>query len=97
MDDRTTENILHDSLVRLGVEVRVEDLEESRGGFCRLNDEPLVVVNRTAPRSSRIEVLIEALSQLDTSGIYLPPAIRDRLEADTNDSHKDKRRRNTKT
>jgi hypothetical protein len=74
------DRILRDILARLGVEVRVEPMEFGSGGFCRLDDEPLIVLSPGLPLSKRIEFYLEALRRLDTSGVYLPPAIRDRLE-----------------
>ncbi len=88
MDNRELEKHLRDALKRLGVRVRVEPVEDSSGGFCRLDDEPVVVVSPDLSRSRRNEIFISALKQLDTSGIYLPPAIRDRLEEDSDASHK---------
>ena len=86
MDDRGLEKRLRDALKRLGVRIRVEPIEDGSGGFCRLDEEPLVVISPDLSRSRRIELFLHALRQLDTSGIYLPPAIRDRLEEDMNAS-----------
>jgi len=80
VEEHDLDRILRDILTRLGVEVRVEPMEFGSGGFCRLDDEPLIVLSPGLPLSKRIEFYLEALRRLDTSGIYLPPAIRDRLE-----------------
>ena len=87
MDNHELEKILLDTLKRLGVKVRVEVVEDSSGGFCRLDKEPLVVVSPGLLQSTRCEIFISALRKLDTSGIYLPPAIRDLLEEDSDASH----------
>jgi hypothetical protein len=87
MDDRELEKHLRDALRRLGVSIRVEPLEDGPGGFCRLDAEPLVVVSPDLERSKRIEIFLGALRKLDTSGIFLPPAIRDRLEEDEGSSN----------
>ena len=87
MDDREMEKQLRDALKRLGIAVRVETLEEGVGGLCRLEQDRLVVLSHDLPRSKRIEILLNALRRLDTAGIYLPPAIRDRLEEDPDVPH----------
>ena len=80
VDNTELEKVLIDSLRRISVTVRVERVEDSSGGFCRLDDHPLVVLSPDALRSRRIEILLHALRQLDTSGIYLPPAVRDLID-----------------
>jgi len=80
--EQELEATLIDALTRLGVRIRRERLEDGSGGFCRLDREPLIVLSNDLPRSKRIELFLSALKRLDTSGIYLPPAIRDRLEGE---------------
>ena len=80
MEDRDLEKLLRDILHRLGVRIRVEQLEDGNGGFCKLDQEPLVVLSMTSTRKQRIDILISALRRLDTTGIFIPPAIRDLLE-----------------
>ena len=80
--ERDIEKLLIDALTRLGVKVRREPMENGSGGFCRLDDEPVIVLSPGLSPPKRIEMFLDALRRLDTSGIYLPPAIRDRLEDD---------------
>jgi hypothetical protein len=86
MDDRHLEKLLRDTLQKLGVRIRVEKLEDGDGGvgkgggFCRLDHEPLVVLSSIATSKQRIDILVSALRQLDTSGIFIPPAVRDLLD-----------------
>jgi len=80
VEEHDVEKFLRDALARLGVEIRHEPMEDGTGGFCRLEAEPLIVLSPGLPRSKRVEIYLYALRRLDTSGIYLPPAIRDRLE-----------------
>jgi len=82
VEEHDIERILREALRRLGVTVRTESMEQGRGGFCKLDQQLLVVLSPGLPPSKRIELLLDALRRLDTSGIYLPPAIRDRLEGD---------------
>jgi len=74
------ERILIDSLSRLGVTIRREEIEHGPGGFCRLDREPLIVYSPGLSQSKRIELFLNALKRLDTSGIFLPPVVRDKLE-----------------
>ncbi|HDS31086.1 MAG TPA: hypothetical protein ENN67_08595 [Firmicutes bacterium] len=85
MDDRDLEKYLRDALKRLGVKIRTEQLEDGSGGFCRLDTEPLIVIPPSLERSKRIEIFLGALRKMDTSGIFLPPFIREQLEDETDD------------
>jgi len=81
MKDRELEKILLDTLERLGVTVRRELMEDSSGGYCRLGEDPVVVYPPGLSISKRIELFIEVLRKMDTSGIYLPPVVRDKIES----------------
>ena len=85
MREREIEKILRDTLKRLGVEVRSEPMEYGTGGFCRLDEEPMVVIPPDLARVKRIELFLYALRRLDTSGIYLPPVIRELIEGNENE------------
>ena len=82
MEERALEKLLRDTLQKLGVKIRIEELEDGGGGFCRLDSEPLVVLSPTSSRKQHIQVFLRALKQIDTAGIFLPPAVRDLLEED---------------
>ena len=80
MDERTLEKTLVDLLTRLGVTVRREQIDYGSGGYCRLDDEPLIVLPPELTTAKRVEVYLGALRRLDTSGIFIPPVIRDLME-----------------
>lgn len=82
MDERKLYNSLRDALKRMGVTIREERVEHGSGGFCRLDAEPLIVLSPDLSLAKRIDFFLNALRRLDTSGIYLPPVIRDMLEED---------------
>lgn len=70
---------LEAALHRLGVKLREESLPEelgSAGGLCVIRGERVVIVAPDAPPWRRAEVLLDALRQLGTEDIWLPPAIR---------------------
>ena len=48
-----------------------------KGGYCLLEKEKVIVINKLNPLEQRIKALAQAFSQLDTSNIYMKPAIRD--------------------
>ena len=81
MKDRELEKFLLDTLKRLGVTVRRELMEDSAGGYCRLDDDPVVVYPPGLSISKRIELFVEVLRKMDTSGVYLPPVVRDKIES----------------
>ena len=86
MLERDIENILFDALIRLGVEIRREQIEYGSGGFCRLDNDPMIVYSPELSQRKRIELFLNVLRRLDTSAIYLPPAIRDMIESQGTDS-----------
>lgn len=87
MHERDIEKILNDALRRLGVEIRQEQIENGSGGFCRLDNDPIIVYSPGLPRKKRIDLFVKALRKIDTSSIYLPPVIREMLEAQDSDSN----------
>jgi len=75
--------LLEAALARLGVRLREEPLgEEARlaGGLCRLRGELVCLVDPSRPPRERRTVLLDALGRLDTSDVWLPPALRDALD-----------------
>ncbi|MBW1988193.1 MAG: hypothetical protein JRI97_01470 [Deltaproteobacteria bacterium] len=52
-----------------------------RSGLCKVQGEPLVVLDRKIPVQEKIAVLAEALNQIITEDMYVIPAIREILEA----------------
>ena len=47
-----------------------------KSGYCLLEKEGIIVVNKLYPMEQRIRALAQAFSRLDISNIYLKPAIR---------------------
>lgn len=68
----------------LGIQVRYERLEGEKsflsGGFCRIRNKHLVILNEMAATGEKVHTLARALKRFDLSQIYLRPAIRDFLE-----------------
>jgi hypothetical protein len=77
---------LEDLARRVGLEVRVEETWKggpSAGGLCVLRGKPLVLLDALAPLPERVDVLCEALSGFDLDSMFLPPALRARLQGRT--------------
>jgi len=69
---------------RLGIEVRVEPLGDdlgTRGGLCRIRGRPIILIDASLPIGERIVVLAQALSAFDVGSIYVPPVVRECIEA----------------
>jgi hypothetical protein len=66
---------------RLGLEVREERLlrevgYQVRSGSCRVRERDILFLDRDLPPASRMEVLLEELSQRDLREIYVSPELR---------------------
>ena len=54
------------------------------GGYCLLEEKRIIVVNKQQPIEQRVWALAQAFAKLDTSKIYLKPAIREIIETEDN-------------
>lgn len=68
------------ALAKLGVPLRVEPLEGSLGGLVRLRGRPVVIVAEHATETERVAIYAAALAGLDTTSLFLPPAVRAEIE-----------------
>ena len=80
MDDESLVAQLESVARALGIKVRYEPCEEAPGGLCVLRGERLVIVDNALPAARQAAVLAAALAELDTEGLYMPPAVRDLIE-----------------
>ncbi|MBI5571197.1 MAG: hypothetical protein HY914_14735 [Desulfomonile tiedjei] len=76
---------LEEIALRLGVELRYENLGAGGmrcdGGYCRVAGRPMILINRKDSRHRKILILARSLRKLDLEGIFIPPAIRKIIEA----------------
>ena len=49
-------------------------------GFCLLEEERIIVINKNKPYENRIKILSEILSTLDLNGIFIKPYIRELID-----------------
>ena len=58
----------------------IQDKGDFKGGYCLLEKEGIIIVNKLKPLEQRIQALGQAFSSFDTSHLYLKPAIRELIE-----------------
>jgi len=73
---RTTYNELKEVFERLNYKV-VLDKGNFNTGYCLLEHEKIIVVNKNKPYENRVKILSSILSKIDTDDIYLKPKIRE--------------------
>lgn len=73
----TLENIVS----QLGLHLRYEK-GDFQGGICRIGNQMLLIVNKRLQDEQKIAIIARELGQLDLSGIFMVPAIRELLEAE---------------
>ena len=75
--------LIFQELEQLATMLNIKIIQEKgnfRGGYCLLEKEKIIVVNRLNPIEQRIRALAQAFSQLDISNIYIKPAIRNIID-----------------
>ena len=60
----------------------VQEKGNFKGGYCLLEKEEIIVVNKLNPMEQRIRALAQAFSRLDSSKIYIKPAIRSIIDSE---------------
>lgn len=65
--------------LQLGAEVRFER-GDFKGGYCILNDNKVIVINKMASLQRKVIILSMALKELGVDEIYLTPRLRDVIE-----------------
>ena len=63
----------------LGIRI-LQEKGNFNGGYCLLEEKRIIVIKKLKPIEQRIRALSQAFSRLDTSQIYLKPAIREMIE-----------------
>lgn len=73
---------LEKAAAEVGVKVRYESMtgeSAGAGGLCKIRGEWTVIIDRKAAASDRVALLIDALAEFDTDGVYLAPELREAL------------------
>jgi hypothetical protein len=69
---------------QVGVRVRYETMTGAAagaGGLCKIKGQWTVIIDRRTPVADRAAMLIEALADFDTDALFLPPRVREALQA----------------
>ena len=64
----------------LGVEIRYERMGILPGGLCRVEQEMILLVNKSLSHQSVIELLTEEISKLQWNKHFVKPEVREILE-----------------
>ena len=67
----------------LGIRI-MQEKGNFKGGFCLLEEERIIVINKLKPIEQHLRALSQAFARLDTSRIYLKPAIREMINTEDN-------------
>jgi hypothetical protein len=65
----------------LGIKI-IQEKGNFKGGYCLLEQEKIIVINKLKPVEQRVRALAHAYSRRDTSAIYMKPAVREIIEAE---------------
>jgi hypothetical protein len=68
----------------LGIRVRYETMTGETaggGGLCKLKGRWCVIMDRKTSPADRIALLVDALAGFDTDGVFLPPELREAVQA----------------
>jgi predicted RNA binding protein YcfA (HicA-like mRNA interferase family) len=82
MQGKELRKYIENALLKLGYDVTYESMDEGKGGFYRLRDKRAVVVDSKLAEDEKTGILLEILRDMDTSTLYLPPAVRRMLGQD---------------
>jgi hypothetical protein len=77
---------LEELAARLNIQVQYESVKSEDpstfGGYCRINDQHMIILHSKALISRKIEIITEALKRFDIDDVYLLPALREHLKKD---------------
>ena len=79
---------IYQEFEKLAESLEVKIIQEKgnfKGGYCILEKEKVIVINKLKPLEQRIKALARAFSRLDISNIYMKPAIRDIIASEVID------------
>ena len=77
--------VIFQEFEQIAEELNIRILQEKgnfNGGYCLLEEQRIIVINKVKPLEQRIRALAQAFSKFDTSQIYLKPAIREMIESE---------------
>jgi len=84
-----TSIIIFQELEQLAETLNIKIIHERgnfKGGYCLLDKEKIIVINKLNPIEQQIRSLAHAFSRLDISKIYIKPAIRSIIHSEVKHS-----------
>jgi len=75
---------LEDVVSSLNIQLRYEKGDFS-GGFCRVDDDKLIILNADYTRKKKINILSRELSRIKLDDVFIVPAIRKLIEKERQD------------
>ncbi len=78
MKSKKIYNELKDIFDKIGYKI-ILDNGNFNSGYCILENEKVIVINKNKPYENRVRVLSEILSSLKLDNIYIKPYIREML------------------
>jgi len=82
MVETETLSSLENIVSQLGLHLRYEK-GDFNGGVCRIGETRMLIVNQSLQPRQKIDVIAKELSQIDLSGVFIVPAIRELIETTT--------------
>lgn len=80
MNDSDVLSKLEDLADRLGVKLRYENLARgpirANGGYCRLEDNHMILIDKNDSKRRKIKLLARSLRRFDLETVFVPPALR---------------------
>ncbi|MGC8659683.1 MAG: hypothetical protein ACP5U1_11470 [Desulfomonilaceae bacterium] len=80
MNDIDLLSKLEDLANRLGVKLRYENLSKgpvrAMGGYCRLLDDHLILIDKNDSKKRKIKLIARSLRRFDLETVFVPPALR---------------------
>lgn len=70
---------LETDLGKLGIRVRLEK-GNFKGGWCVVNDEECIMINKRQSAEAQFAVLAEAIKSVPLDSVYIKPKVREALE-----------------
>jgi hypothetical protein len=85
MKDDKLRASLEEVAAQVGIPVTYEKIKKTtgrqpKGGLCYVHDEPRIIVHRFLNEGEKIQVLIEALRDLDLENLFIQPEVRQAIE-----------------
>ena len=80
-------NKIYENLIeiadKLGIKI-ILDKGNFKGGYCLLEKEKIIVINKLKPIENRIKSLAQVFAKWDTSNIHMLPIIRQIIDSESN-------------